>query len=187
MISSAFDNHFTGVSAFNPPVSGVQQVGDIESDLKGTGARYNNGKPDYSLVLLKDLHTMLSNSQYATEHNNQVFDVLLNLSSFQETHDPSYLESAIGELGLSAFEEATYVLTYGSRKYKAWNWAKGMPWSVPLSCAVRHLLAAVQGQEYDDESGKHHTAHVVCNILMLLHYSRHFKEGNDLPPVTLFT
>ena len=176
-LESAFDE----IQADRP-----NQVGDIDSDLKGTGARYNNGKPDYSLVLLHDLAEFISNSEYNLCVNDYLFDTLTSLASFQETHDERFLKAALQELGIRAFEESTYVFTYGAAKYKSWNWCKGMAWSVPLACAVRHLLAAIQGQEYDEESKRLHIGHVVCNILMLLHYSRHYKEGNDLPPLSCF-
>ena len=116
-----------------------------------------------------------------------LLDVLNNLALFQQTHDVSCLYEALNDLGLDAIEESTYVFSYGKVKYAAWNWAKGMVWSVPLACAVRHLLKIVRdNEEVDEESGRLHVGHVVCNISMLIHYTKNYKEGNDLPPTTLF-
>ena len=174
------------VEQAKPAYDQSAQVGDITSDKKGSGARYNNGKPDYSLVVLSQLSQVLSNRSYKLEHA-YLFDVLNNLAVFQETQDVSCLYEALNELGMDAIEESTHVFTYGAMKYKSWNWLKGMQWSVPLACAVRHLLKIVrEGEEVDEESGRKHEGHIVCNLMMLIHYTQYYKEGNDLPPKELF-
>jgi len=73
------------------------------------------------------------------------------------------------------------VFEYGAAKYSAWNWAKGMAWSVPYACAMRHLTAWYAGEELDEESGQTHLAHAMCNLLMLEHYRTHYPEGDDRP------
>lgn len=108
-------------------------VGDIHSSAKGSGARYNDGKPDYSIM-------------------------------------PMHL-----------FDEVCQVWTYGEAKYARWNWLKGMAWSIPYACACRHLFAYWRGERNDPESGCSHLAHVVCNVMMLLHYERAFPGGDDRP------
>ena len=112
-------------------------IGDVNSDAKGSGARYNTGKADLSLIPLVTL------------------------------------------------EEEAKVWEYGKAKYAAWNWAKGMNWSVPYACALRHLSAWQRGEEIDPESGQSHLAHVMCNIRMLMLYSKTYKEGDDRPPKDL--
>lgn len=108
-------------------------IGDVNSAEKGSGARYNDGKPAFHLIPLCTL------------------------------------------------EDEARVWEYGRRKYAAWNWAKGMAWSVPLACALRHLSAWQRGEDIDPESGLPHLAHVSCNIRMLTLYSRTFPEGDDRP------
>lgn len=117
-----------------PPFEGI---GDVNSDAKGSGARYNNGKPDYSLIPLCTL------------------------------------------------EEEARVWMYGKAKYAAWNWAKGMPWSVPFGSAMRHLAAWQKGEDIDPESGQSHLAHVMCNMRMLMLYAQTYQEGDDRPPKSL--
>lgn len=83
---------------------------------------------------------------------------------------------------LHLMDEVVGAWEYGERKYKAWNWAKGMAWSVPYACIMRHLIAYWwKGERNDQESGYHHLAHVVCNVMMLLHYERFYPEGDDRP------
>ncbi len=112
-------------------------IGDINSSAKGSGARYNDGKADLSLIPLCTL------------------------------------------------EDEAKVWEYGKKKYAAWNWAKGMDWSVPLACALRHLSAWQRGEEVDAESGLPHLAHAICNLRMLTLYSKTYKEGDNRPPKEL--
>ena len=109
------------------------QIGDVNSTEKGSGARYNGGKPDYSLIPFCTL------------------------------------------------EAEARVWEYGKRKYAAWNWAKGMNWSVPLACLYRHMAAWQRGEELDPESGLPHLAHAMCNLRMLTLYSETYPEGDDRP------
>jgi len=128
-------NHFDDAVAltFGP----LQGIGDVNSDAKGSGARYNTGKADLSLIPLCTL------------------------------------------------EEEAHVWAYGKKKYAAWNWAKGMDWSVPLGCALRHLSSWQRGEDIDPESGQPHLAHVMCNIRMLMLYAKTYPEGDDRPPKEL--
>lgn len=116
------------------PLPKTEGIGDINSDDKGTGARYNSGKPKLSLIPLTTL----------------------------------YDEARVWE--------------YGEKKYKAWNWTKGMQWSVPLECALRHLARWQAGEENDEESGLPHLAHAMCNLRMLTLYAKTYTEGDDRPP-----
>jgi len=111
----------------------LDSVGDVDSDARGSGARYNGGKPDLSLIPLVTL------------------------------------------------EDEARVWMYGARKYKAFNWMKGMDWSHPLACALRHLAAFQAGEDNDPESGLPHLAHAMCNLRMLTLYSRTYIEGDDRP------
>lgn len=108
-------------------------IGDVKSDEKGSGARYNGGKVDLSLIPFCTL------------------------------------------------EDEARVWMYGKAKYAAWNWAKGMPWSVPLACLQRHLAAWQRGEENDPESGLPHLAHAMCNLRMLTLYAKTYTEGDDRP------
>ena len=112
-------------------------IGDVNSTAKGSGARYNTGKPDFSLIPLCTL------------------------------------------------EDEARVWAYGEKKYAAWNWAKGMDWSVPFACVMRHLSKWQAGEENDEESGLPHLAHAMCNLRMLTLYAKTYPEGDDRPPKEL--
>ncbi|MCB0075032.1 MAG: hypothetical protein KDE20_26420 [Caldilineaceae bacterium] len=108
-------------------------IGDVNSQERGSGARYNARKPDLSLIPLCTL------------------------------------------------EDEARVWMYGKAKYAAWNWAKGMDWSVPFACLQRHMAAWQRGEENDPESGLPHLAHAMCNLRMLTLFSRTYPEGDDRP------
>lgn len=64
----------------------------------------------------------------------------------------------------------------------AWNWVKGMAWSIPIACALRHAHALyVEGELLDPESGLPHIGHILCNLIMIEYYLNNYPEGNDLP------
>lgn len=153
-------------------------VGDVTSDAKGSGARFNGGKPDMSLIPLAMVAAFFAGGEEPTG----AAAALECLGLYQTVHDTAWLFKAMEHLGADGWEECAHVFDYGKRKYAAWNWAKGMPWSVPVACAARHLLAMIAGDQLDNESGLPHRGHVFCNVVMLLSYSRTYAEGNDLPP-----
>lgn len=157
-------------------------IGDVNSDAKGSGARFNAGKPDLSLIPLAMIAENYSTFAGRPNHNPAV-NALGKLGDFQRTHETRHLFAAISLLGTESWKDCARVFEYGKKKYAAWNWAKGMPWSVALACGARHLIAILDGEETDPESGLPHRGHVVCNIVMLLQYTKTYQEGNDLPPV----
>ncbi|HEY0062484.1 MAG TPA: dATP/dGTP diphosphohydrolase domain-containing protein [Telluria sp.] len=123
-------------AAFEEEVHGIIEnfgIGDVNSQAKGSGARFNAGKPDFSLIPMATL------------------------------------------------EDEARVWMYGRQKYAAWNWTKGMPWSVPFACAMRHMAAWQRGEECDPESGLPHLAHAMCNLRMLTLYATNFPQGDDRP------
>lgn len=131
-------NEMSGITEFHTGGKtsefGAPAVGDLNSQAKGSGARFNSGKPDYSMI-------------------------------------PMHL-----------LEEIALVFMYGAKKYDDWNWAKGMKWSVPFACMMRHSFRFFfLGERNDKESGYSHLAHIGCNLLMLMHYEKFFPEGDDRP------
>jgi hypothetical protein len=73
-----------------------------------------------------------------------------------------------GLLPPSALKATVDVLTFGAEKYEPGNWKK-----VPNSkeryfdAAQRHLWAWAEGEQFDQESSKHHLAHAICCLMFL--------------------
>lgn len=156
-------------------------IGDVHSDKRGSGARFNSGKPAMSLLPLS--------SVAASYDKHPAGPILCCLADWQEGRGVEALEMAAQWLadleGVSMAQmwaDCARVFEYGRDKYAAWNWAKGMAWSIPLECAVRHLLFGIMaGESVDAESGHPHRGHFMCNLAMLTTFARTYPEGDDRP------
>lgn len=80
-----------------------------------------------------------------------------------------------------ALTQVAEVMTYGEKKYAAWNYLKGrgLPFSDYLDAALRHLAAFNAGEDLDAESGKSHLAHAACCILMLMEMQHYHPQQDD--------
>ena len=80
-----------------------------------------------------------------------------------------------------AHKEMVRVLTKGAEKYAERNWEKGMRWSDIIASAKRHLAAIEAGEDYDQEDGILHAAHLACNAHFLTAYYQIYPQGDDRP------
>jgi hypothetical protein len=159
-----------------------ETVGDVNSNARGAGARYNAGKPDFSqfpLSLIVDAQDGVTPSNLA-----RVLDLMTSFQHNKINHmapsDKVLLLEALKNIP-DALRSAARVFTYGEKKYARYNWMKGMAWNIPIACIGRHALAILEGEENDPESGESHYGHIACNIIMLLHFLEHYPEGDDRP------
>lgn len=80
-----------------------------------------------------------------------------------------------------AIKAMASVLKVGMAKYQKRNWEQGAYFSVPYASLMRHLLAFWEGEDYDQESGELHIAHILTNAAFLLRYYNEFPELDDRP------
>jgi hypothetical protein len=64
----------------------------------------------------------------------------------------------------------------GARKYGDHNWQKGIPASVMVNHAIRHIWLWIQGDDGDD-----HLAHAAWNLLAVCHFEEAMPEMIDVP------
>lgn len=64
----------------------------------------------------------------------------------------------------------------GAKKYSAWNWRQGFPWSDVMNHALRHLSLWLDGDTSED-----HLAHATWNLVTLMDFERTHPELNDIP------
>lgn len=163
-------------------------VGDLNSDARGTGARRNGGKAPVELLPLRQTAQLILDGD-----GSDLRMALASLGQFQARmagEDRAKLTYAIHRLCDASHTsladmlyEVARVLDYGRVKYSEWNWAKGMPWSVCIASATRHMLEMIEDcGGLDPETGFSHAAHAVCNLLFLLAYLDIYPEGDDRPP-----
>ena len=190
-------------TTFGPLAANDAGIGDINSDAKGSGARFNTGKVPYDLVpieLMARYWDQVFEGGWADDDDDDdelsVIDstnfiqALWAVGEFQARRSEACLIDVLLALG-DGWEDCARVFDYGQKKYAAWNWSKGMAWSIPLACATRHLIAMLNGEEIDidkmvdgvlvEGSNLPHRGHVYCNICMLLTYEETFIEGDDRP------
>lgn len=78
-----------------------------------------------------------------------------------------------------ALEQLALVMDFGRRKYSKHNWRKGLPHSEILACGIRHLLAALESEDNDPDSGLPHVAHAMANCMMYLANAKYHPELDD--------
>jgi hypothetical protein len=66
-----------------------------------------------------------------------------------------------------SLEPMIKVLEFGAEKYSPDNWKKGMPREQLLNSAMRHLVALMDGEVIDSESGLPHIGHLMCNAMFI--------------------
>lgn len=76
-------------------------------------------------------------------------------------------------------EQIAKVMTKGAEKYAPHNWKKGMPWSEVMGSLERHYEAFKAGEDFDDETGLYHMAHVAVNAQFLIDYYRSNPQFDD--------
>lgn len=62
------------------------------------------------------------------------------------------------------------VMAFGATKYKPHNWRLGLSWSDTYASILRHLLAFMDGEDIDGESGEPHVVNALCQVLFLTEY-----------------
>lgn len=73
---------------------------------------------------------------------------------------------------MEELSEVDDVMAYGAAKYERDNWKKATsPEDIKRykNAAIRHLMASLNGEQCDPESGLDHMAHAACNCLFVMH------------------
>src|SRR5690606_36970043 len=102
-------------------------TGDLASSERGSGARFNAGKPPLDLI---PVHVFIKAHRDCA--GLTIFGLLRDLDAWQRREASA--ADLLYNFQPADYEEAAYVLDFGRRKYAEWNWAKGMKWSVPVGC-----------------------------------------------------
>jgi hypothetical protein len=154
-------------------------IGDVNSSERGSGARFNDGKLDLTLLppwcWSEILDRVDDSGVWASDFGRE----FAALQEFWEGDDEAF-ERVIDGLTEDDYIQAAKVFAYGAEKYAAWNWAKGMAWSIPMACYLRHMLLGDPAGE-DPESGLPHRGHAVCNLIMLAHFVVLCRDMDDRP------
>lgn len=157
-------------------------VGDVNSTARGSGARFVAGKPKLEHIPMDVLRRVVN-----PERGSDLYMVALQVASFERRESDHAAALALAHVPEKhRWASTAEQFDFGAKKYAPFNWAKGMVWSIPLACIKRHWLALARGEETDPESGVSHWGAIGCNLVMLIHYETFYKEGDDRPPTWAF-
>jgi hypothetical protein len=79
--------------------------------------------------------------------------------------------------------ECSIIMQLGAQKYGAYNWrTNAVRRTVYIEAAMRHLLAALDGEGCDPQSGRPHEAHAMACMAILLDAMHHGNLIDDRPP-----
>lgn len=68
---------------------------------------------------------------------------------------------------------------FGAEKYAAHNWRKGYEWSKSFDSLFRHATAALNGEDYDPETGLPHLAGAAFHCFTLMVFMQEHPEFDD--------
>lgn len=151
---------------------------DARTPAPAQGVRHNAGKPRLDLIPAGTI-AMVRNSAAIPAGGDADPLWWLGLYQMRLASTQALCSAARSLPGGPDWFACARVFEHGLTKYDPWNWARGMAWSAPIASAVRHLLAP---DPVDPESGLPHSAHALCNLVMLLWYAEHYPEGDDRAP-----
>lgn len=165
-------------------------IGKLGGTEPGSAARFNVGKPDLSLIpleIIAELERVRANINLGLKAEENlpvsVYDAMGALGAIQmrEPQPESWAIMVIADFCGWDWEGCARVFEYGKHKYDEWNWLKGMSWSAVIASCARHMFAIMRGHEFDEESGLHHKAHIMCNLVMLKDFETNYPAGDDRP------
>lgn len=83
-------------------------------------------------------------------------------------------------LTIEMVELVSRVRMFGAKKYGRDNFKKtGFNYTRSIAAAMRHILAYLNGEDNDPESGLSHLGHAVCSIEHAIYDSKHHPELDD--------
>ena len=124
------------------------------------GLRYNEGKPQWSLVHYQSLVPMIRVLEYGA-HKYTIYQD----GSGKQFRGSEVSPEEVKILGLTVFKTGRE------------NWKKPLDLTEILESMQRHLAALLDGESCDIESTIHHMGHIQCNA-MFYNYHKKIQDGN---------
>ena len=167
-------------------------------------ARFNSGKTEYTYIdfrLFEDMEDGVDNiNDWHSNLSDYYWEIIYTLSaiSFDDSvefqlkrlqalsYQLSLLIQGItlnkidATYNLRAFDSMAKVLMFGGEKYERNNWMKPSPNKLSAADSLyRHVLAMINGEMDDSDSGLPHIGHIMCNV-MFLTYHLTLKEDGEV-------
>lgn len=116
--------------------------------MENKSLRYNDGKPQWSLVHFKSLEPLARVMEYGAH----------KYSIFEDSEGNQYKGSEVTKEEVKA--KGLKTINTGKD-----NWKLGLEPNKVLESLARHLFALMDGEEIDPESGLPHIGHLMCNAM----------------------
>jgi hypothetical protein len=100
------------------------------------------------------------------------------LSYFPSSFWRALLEVTHDDFNVGLIEDIAKVSAFGAKKYSKDNWRTSGSWCRCADSGLRHLLAYMDGDSHDAESGMPHLAHFGWNLMALIEF-RAAESGTD--------
>ena len=78
-----------------------------------------------------------------------------------------------------AIQQLARVLEFGANKYAPNQWRGGIEWTRVTAAVLRHTFAFLDGETFDQETGLHHMAHVMCEAMFLVNFVQTHRDMDD--------
>jgi len=79
-------------------------------------------------------------------------------------------------VNFKSLEPMVEVLEFGAKKYAPFNWQKGLKKDEILESMLRHVVAMIDGETVDKESGISHIGHVMCNAMFYSYFEQNKED-----------
>lgn len=142
-------NHFL----FYPMLLARQyrSIGFFYKTMEKKALRYNNNKPQWSLIDFKSLLPLIDVLKYGE----------LKYSIFENEFGEEIKGSEVDKNNIFDLK-----LVSSGRE----NWKLGLDKKEILDSLMRHTVSLLDGKEYDDESKLHHIGHIMANAMFYSYY-----------------
>jgi len=135
---------------------------------------------EYKYQLTSDFKQLLKSLSVQNEHwlveqynRNRPFKDHITADRFNEG------KMAWELIDFQALEPLVEVLMFGATKYSKDNWKKGQSITELLGSLFRHIIAFQKGEDLDEESGKSHIGHAMCNLMFIQYVLNNHKHFDD--------
>lgn len=100
-----------------------------------------------------------------------------NLAMSGTKHDEGKFDPTM--LSVEMVETVSRVRMFGAKKYSRNNWKKGFKITRSMAAAMRHILAFINGEDNDAESGLSHLGHAICCLEHAIYDLKHHPDNDD--------
>lgn len=123
--------------------------------------------------------------RFITHDEQLIEEVTVVLSDINQPQGMRFNEGKLewALIDFKQLEGMVRVLEFGAKKYDRDNWKKGLPMRKQCESMMRHLVAIMNGELKDEETGLYHWDHIKCNAMFMSHTYQNHPHLVDITPI----